>query len=202
MTNILLSTYTFDDAWCYDTLKNYVKSDVKVLILTFSLTNSIETVKRPFLSYGVVEENITVMDLEHEWSEEIVESIKKADIIYLAGSKPEKMAERMNDLSIKEELLSSKKIIMGCGAGAQIQLDSYHITPKEEQNEFGYGKGLGLVKGLDLELDYDCSYGTKMAIRRANKELKKQVYAITSDGGLIVMKGQVQPIGKVTVFEG
>lgn len=202
MTNILLSTYTLDDAWCYDSLKDYIRSDVKVLILTFSLKSSLESVRKPFLSYGVQEENIFAMNLEREDLQAVADKIKECDVIYLAGSKPEQMSQCISRFPIKEELLTSKKVIIGYGAGAQVQLDSYHITPDEEQKEFAYGKGLGLVKGIDLELNYDCSYGSKMAIRRANKELKKHVYAITSDGGLIVVKGQVQPIGKVTVFEG
>lgn len=203
MTKILLCTHELDGEWCYKSLKHYIRSDVKVLLLTFALKTSLDSVRKPFLSYGVPEENVKTLDLGWEGVQGLLEKIQECDLICLVGSHPEKMCEILERQPIKEELLASKKIVIGMGAGAQVLLDRYHITPyEEERTDFYYGRGLGLVRGMDLELDYDCSYGRKMAIRRAGRELKKHIYALTKDGGVIIAKGQITPIGNVTVFEG
>ena len=76
MVNMLFSLYNFHESWAKEIVSKYIKSNDKVLIITFSFSEKIgsdndwqnaysknngkyyESVVTPFLSYGIKEENI------------------------------------------------------------------------------------------------------------------------------------------------
>ncbi|MDO5292156.1 MAG: Type 1 glutamine amidotransferase-like domain-containing protein [bacterium] len=219
MTNILLNNYALDASWCFDILKRHIKPASKVLVLPFSFheeeVRSERDVQRyygkhgkyydaivdPLLTFGIKEEDISIVNYYSTNYEELSKEIKNSDIIYFTGGLPDKMIERIEKLGIKEELRAYTNLVIGCSAGAMVQLDHYHITPDEDYSEYCYGDGIGYFNEFDIEVHYDCSYAKKMAIRRALMEEKKDIYALGNEGGLLIEDGQIQPIGHVTLFE-
>ncbi|MDO5521793.1 MAG: Type 1 glutamine amidotransferase-like domain-containing protein [bacterium] len=220
MTNILLNNYALDASWCFDILRQHIKPASKVLVLPFSFHEEVvrsakdveryyekygkyyEAIVSPLLNFGIKEEDISIVNYYATDYEELSNQIKNSDIIYFTEGLPDKMMERIDKLGVKEELLAYTNVVIGCSAGAMVQLERYHITPDEDYSEYCYGTGIGYANDFDIEVHYDCSYAKKMSIRRALMEEEKNIYALGNEGGLIIEDNKVEPIGHVTLFEG
>ena len=113
---------------------------------------------------------------------------------------PEKAIKRMQELGIVEAVRHFKGVVMGASAGAMLQLDVYHITPDDDYAEYGIWNGLGLVKGLDLEVHYLATEIQQQCSSRAVKELGLPVYKMWHEGGLLVEKGKVTVMGNVELI--
>ena len=92
-------------------------------------------------------------------------------------------------------------IVMGCSAGAMMQMTEYHITPDEDYDTYGYYSGLGLLEGFEPEVHYAASEVQTESIRRYLRERGKPVYAMTNQGGLVVQNGIITTMGQVTRFQ-
>ena len=86
---------------------------------------------------------------------------------------------------------------MGASAGAMLQLEKYHITPDDDYDTYGLWQGLGLVKGLDLEVHYLATDLQKECTKRAVADLQLPIYQMWHEGGLIVDGNKVQILGSV-----
>ena len=94
MVNMLFSLYNFNEEWARDMVGKYINSNDKVLIIPFSFSEKIsndegwqnsysrssgayyEEIVKPFISYGISEENIQWINYFNDTSEDTKAKIK------------------------------------------------------------------------------------------------------------------------------
>ncbi len=214
MINILLSLYNFNEKWCFDTLKEIIKSYYKVLIIPFSyhekwLKNEYdwdrafnnkngthyEDIIYPFLDYGIIEKNINWINQFRDSINIMKNKINESDIVFFTGGYPDKMMFRLRQFDLVDKLENYKGIMIGSSAGAMIQISEYHITKDKDYDTFSYNKGLNIIKNFDVEVHYDDYEIQNVSIKRCLKEKKKIIYSIPNDGGLLVINNKVLTMG-------
>ena len=220
MINILLDGYNIDEPWISETLEKYIKPSHKVTIVAFAFSDDdvknandwqsfygkqnskyYERFAAPLRHYGILDENITVINYFEDTKETAKAKIEDADILYFTGGLPNRMMERIDEFELRDAILQHKGIIMGYSAGALIQLSEYHISPDEDYPAFCYHNGLGFINNFYLEVHFDDSDIQKASIERVIKERNKTVYAMNSwAGAIIVDSGKMSLIGKVSRF--
>ncbi len=216
MINILNNEFTIDEDWCKPYFARYINANHKVAVVAFSFREGqIKNAKdldklygkengkyypvtvSALKSYGIVEDNISILNYFEDTRETARKKIKDADIIYLTGGFPDMMFKRINEFNLAETIKEHKGIILGYSAGAMIQLSEYHITPDKDYPVFKYYEGLGILDSFGIEVHFNGSKIQNESIERFIKEKKKPVYAIGDKGALIVDNGNVRMIGDI-----
>ena len=203
MTHILLNINNFDEPWAYGSLENYLNPDTSVLILPLSyddgwINDSFEwkekygkgsreykDIVRPFRSYGIKEKSIRWINYYEDDHGSSVRKIREADVLFFTGGYPGWMLQRLYDLDLMDEIRSFEGIIMGTSAGAMIQLDEFHLTP-EEDYEFQYYEGLGMLEGFDIEVHYEENLTHIEAIIRTIEDTGRAVICMPNEGGAVI----------------
>ncbi|MCM1194937.1 MAG: peptidase S51 [Firmicutes bacterium] len=216
MVNILLNYYNFDGEWARPLLDKYV-GNKKVLIIPLAFRESqvwdndswlsvygkggekFDNVIRPFLAYGYSEAEIDWLNCYD--NRDYLSRIDNASLLFFTGGMPEKAIRRMNELNITSAVKNFDGVIMGASAGAMLQLDVYHITPDEDYDRYETHRGLGLVKGFDLEVHYLATELQRECSARAAVELNLPVYRMWHEGGIVVDGGAVTVVGKTEIIE-
>ena len=218
MINILLMRYEFQSEWAFETLKEYLKPEMRVAILTMTHGDEIpdgETWLRlygpggeirkiltdAYGAYGIPEEQITFISWFHDTAETAAEKLKNSEIIFMTGGLPDRFYDRVCAWNLVEKLRAYPGIVMGCSAGAMIQMTEYHITPDEDYDTYGYYPGFGLLDGFEPEVHYAGSEIQRESAARYLRERGKPVYAITNDGGLLVDNGVITLMGEVIILQ-
>ena len=212
MTNILLNYYNFDGAWARPYLEKYVLGK-KVLIIPLAYRESQAwdnaswqaiygkegekylNILAPFFAYGYKESEIDW--LNYYDNRDHVEQIQNATLLFFTGGMPEKAIRRMDELDITNAVKSFGGVVMGASAGAMLQLETYHVTPDDDYERYHIQHGLGLVKGLDLEVHYLATDLQNECTNRAVAELGLPVYQMWHEGGLIIDKDKITVMGQV-----
>ena len=182
MTNVLLNIYEFQADWAKPELKRLLHPAQQVAILTMSHGNEIpdqaawEALYRP---------GPPVYNVFTEASR-------------ATGGLPDVFYDRLTEWGLAEPIQAFPGIVMGCSAGAMVQMTEYHITPDEDYDSYSYHPGLGLLEGFEPEVHYAASTVQKESIARYLRERGKPVYAMTNQGGLVVEDGSIIPMGEVT----
>lgn len=217
MANILLNYYNFDGDWAKDHVAPYlIGKKVLILPLAFRETQAwdydswqdiygkngekYQNILRPFLAFGIDEEQIGWLNC-FDKSQNYIDMIQNADVLFFTGGMPEKAIAWMEKLGITDAVKNFDGTVMGASAGAMLQLESYHITPDEDYDTYSLWKGLGLVKGLDLEVHYLATDLQNSCTKRAIDDLKLPVYQMWHEGGLIVDGDSVKILGNVNKVE-
>lgn len=213
--NVLLNYYNFDGDWAKPHLKKLFESLPHVLILPLAYRESQATdnqsflsiygkggekydkILRPFLSYGYCEEDIVWLN-PYDDSDRLVQ-ISEAELLFFTGGMPEKAIARLGQLGLTEAVRRFEGVVVGASAGAMLQLDTYHITPDEDYDSYGIWHGLGLVRGLDLEVHYLDAPLQNSCAQRAHRELGLPVYKMWHEGGLLIENGAVTVMGNVEI---
>lgn len=216
MVNVLLNYYNFDGDWAKPHLQQYVAGR-KVLIVPLAYREfqawdndsflsvygkcgeKYPAITRPFLEYGLKEDDLDWLNPYD--GKNHLEQIRNADLLFFTGGMPEKALKRMDELGITEAVKNFNGVVMGASAGAMLQLETYHITPDEDYAEYGVWRGLGLVKGLDLEVHYLATPIQQQCSRRAAKEIGLPVYQMWHEGGLLIDGGKITVMGAVEVVK-
>ncbi len=221
MINILLDGYNIDAVWLCDKLKQYIKPSYSVTVVALSFRDAhvksvsdwdllyskekeilYDRITRGFRSYKISDKNIQFINYYTDTKESASQKIQNADIIYLPGGLPDRMMERIEDLSLFSPLKKHKGIVMGYSAGALVQLSEYHLSPDKDYSEFKYCRGLSYLNDFYLEVHYNGTREQENAIHRVISERKKVLYAIRCcAGALIINNGEVDLIGEVEVFK-
>lgn len=217
MTNILLNYYNFDGEWTEGKLEKYFRGK-KVLVLPLAYRESqawdneswlsvygkggekYDNILRPFLSYGLMESDVkwlNYFDTETDFHQLVTQS----DLLFFTGGMPEKAIKRLRELQLVDDVKNFKGVIAGASAGAMLQLDSYHITPDEDYDHYEICEGLGLVTGIDLEVHFLDTLLQNQCTHRALGQLKRPVYQMWHEGGLLVENGSVTVLGSVRKVE-
>ncbi|MDK2584565.1 Type 1 glutamine amidotransferase-like domain-containing protein [Romboutsia sedimentorum] len=219
MINILLSRYNFDESWCYESLKDIINSNHRVLVFPLSFDdNQISSdedwqkaynpnygkyyneVVSPFASYGIRECNISWINYFLNEKENIRERIEKSDILFFTGGLPDKTIDRLEELGLIKYIETFKGIIIGASAGAMIQTKEYHISPDKDYSTFSYNKGLDIIKNFNIEVHYNETDIQKSSINRVLDEKKRIVYAIKDTGAIIINNNHIELLGDVIEF--
>lgn len=212
MINILLNAMDFDGTWAYSALSRYLRPHMKTVILPLSYqegwlmdaeewrtryargTDDYELLVRPFRSYFIQDQDITWINEQEDDPDTALMKLQDADIIYLSGAYPDWMMERIEDLDLSDTIRNFDGIIMGSRAGALIQLDQYHLT-HDENYEFGYAEGLGLLSGFDLENAFEASEAHLEAVIRSIEERGNPVVCCPAGSGMVVKDGSYELLG-------
>ena len=220
MVNILLNIYKVDDKWCFQELKNYIKSEHKVTVIPFSFKeeriNSKESweayygknegiyflgIVNSFHSFGIEYQNINWINYFADSKEIAKNKIANSDILFFLGGLPDKIMLRLEEFDLVKTIEQHKGIVMGYSAGAMIQIENYHITPDNDYNSFGYYKGMKMINEFDIEVHFEHTDLQLASIERVKKETGKSIYAIEDHGAIIVDQKRVKMIGNVHYFE-
>lgn len=217
MKNVLLNVYEFDAPWACAVLKDVLLPHMRVCILTMTHGAEIpdaETWEKwycpgghvyriltgAFGAYGIPESQISFVGMYHDTGETAREKIGASDVIFMTGGLPDLFYDRMKELGLISHLQNYPGVVMGCSAGAMVQMCEYHITPDEDYDSYGYYPGMGLLDGFEPEVHYAASDIQTESIKRYLAERGKPVYAMTNSGGLLVEGDRITPFGGVTVF--
>ncbi|MBQ0066271.1 MAG: Type 1 glutamine amidotransferase-like domain-containing protein [Firmicutes bacterium] len=202
--NILLNINNFSDEFAYDTLKEIIHPDMKVLIIPFSYHESwidnarefnkhylpgkdeYEDIVKEFLNYGIKRKNIKILHYYWDSNRKCRNKIYNADIIFLTGGYPDRFLYRIDQKNIRKSIQKFPGIVMGTSAGAMIQFDKYHVTPEEEGQEYEYHEGLGLLSGFDIEVHYEDSFLHLSGLITDLKLHNTPIFALPNNGGMIV----------------
>lgn len=212
MVNVLLNYYNFDGEWARSHLERYVVGR-KVLILPLAFRESqawdndswqsiygkggekYDNIIRPFLAYGYKEEDVDWFNCYDERNR--IKQIEQASLLFFTGGMPEKAIKRMEELGITNAVKNFNGVVMGASAGAMLQLETYHVTPDEDYDCYHIQRGLGLVRGLNLEVHYLATDLQNECSRKALRELGVPVYQMWHEGGLIYHNGKITVMGNV-----
>lgn len=215
MVNVLLNYYNFDGEWARPHLHKYLQNLPQVLILPLAYRESqawdseswlsiygkggekYDNILRPFLSYGYREEDIVWLN-PYDGTEH-AQLINNAKVLFFTGGMPEKAIARMVQLGIVDAVKNFNGIVMGASAGAMLQLETYHITPDDDYPDYGIWQGLGMVRGLDLEVHYLATPLQDECSARAVGEIGLPIYKMWHEGGLIVDGDNITVMGNVQI---
>ena len=218
MVNMLFSLYNFHEKWAKGTIEKYINCNDKVLIIPFSFGEKIsndmdwqsaynkdngeyyKSVVLPFLSYGIIEENIDWINYFKDTKDSEKDKIRNSDILFFTGGLPDKMMCRLKEFDLTDEIESFGGIIMGISAGAMIQIAEYHITLDKDYDTFSYNRGLNLIKDFGIEVHYEEIEIQKNYIDKVLNEKKDTVYAIKDTGGIIIDNNEITLLGDTHIF--
>ena len=220
MTNILMSRGILGHPMMVETVKKYIKSTDKVLVVAFSFFDNQFKDKKTylefyspggeyyikiidaFLPYGIKESQIEWLYYYTDNNSSALKKIKNANIIYFPGGSPQLMMKRIHEFQIKEALESPDKVFIGSSAGAMIQLDHYHISPDADHKKFSYEEGLNLISGISIEVHYRRKKKQKSALRKVNRAYRHPIIAIPDEGAVIMDNEAVHLLGNAFLMYG
>ena len=219
MVNVLLESYDLTAPFLVEELRSYIKPTDHVAIVAFSFLPSqaanleqwlglygkegmfYSWLVEPFAEFGVPEENITFVNYFADTKASAAQKVKNADIIYFTGGLPDAMMERLYEFELVDILKNFDGVVLGCSAGAMIQLEEYHITPDWDYPTFGYYQGFPWLKNFCVEVHYENTQIQNECIRRVLSERGKPVYTSAhNNAAIIVADGEMKCLGDVQRF--
>lgn len=218
--NILLDKLDFNESWAFETLKNIIKPEHKICIIPFSfhedwIKNNTEwnhcynningqyynSMIYPFYTYGISEENITLINYFTDTHDSAISKITSSDIILFTGGYPEKIMNRLAEFDLVNCIENHNGIIMGWSAGAMVQCFNYYISPDEKDYpEFLYEKGLNCIKDFAVEVHYKNTELQNKSIEKYIKERDKKVYTTEPGSAIIVDGNNITLLGNAKIY--
>lgn len=209
MINILLSTYNFDNEFCYKELKDIIKPNSKVVVLPFAhdkeYMNSLEIFEQmyhyeygserkqiiePFYNYGISNENIYVLNPFQDSIEFMKYKIRNANILFAVGGNPVAAMMEITRFNLESTIKGFNGVFIGASAGAMIQVNEFTTYPNGEGYEYDYHRGLGLLDSyLDIMVHYEQSdeYQNDVILKSKYERPNIEVKTIR-DGECLVIK--------------
>lgn len=218
--NILLDKLDFNESWAYETLKNIIKPEHRICIIPFAfhddwIRNNDEWKKcydklngeyykpavSPFYTYGISDENITLINYFNDTHDSSKLKINSSDIIFFTGGYPEKIMRRLGEFDLVKCIENHKGIKIGWSAGAMIQCFDYYISPDEQDYpEFLYEKGLNCIKDFAVEVHYKNTESQNSSIEKYMKETGKTVYTTEPGSAIIVDGNTITLLGNAKLY--
>ncbi len=217
--NILMNHPRVDERWCRKHLSRYIRPSMKVLVVPFSFHEDYlpdedawhrvydpggqgyEEVVQPLEALGVSRKNVAFVNYYADTPKTLGYLINEADVVDLPGGYPDRLMDRLWEFGAISQLSAFPGVMMGFSAGAMAQLDYFHATPEEEDQEFYYYEGLDRIEAFDLEVHYTGSELQQSCIARTLSETGRTVIAMEEQGGLILDRGRLIQMGKVHFFK-
>ena len=207
MADILLNGLSFHESWGGSALQYLIRPDAKVVILPLSGNDGYssdarqweacftrgrkqyEALVRPFRSFGIHDDQISMINYYSDDEDSASRKIGSADIVYLVGRNPVWMMQRLEDLHITDLISSFGGTLIGNAAGAMIMMENftaYHDGIRR------YEKGLARQGGFRLDLTFD---QTEQGIYRLIHLLE------TEDTPVVVLSGRCGAVIDGTHFD-
>lgn len=210
-TNVLLNVYSFQEPWAAQWLERILKPDmlVTVVALSFNAGDTEEKARteqhwadllEPFGYYGIEPEQIELINWFKDTPQTAREKIQQSDVLFFTGGWPDHMMYRLRCLDLIDLIEHFDGIIMGCSAGAMVQMKQYHITPDDDYPEFSYQEGMNLLDRFMIEVHYCEKDIQHESIARVTCEKGKPVFAVYNDGGLLVEGDCISMMGRVRLI--
>lgn len=175
MINILLSTYDFNNRYCFSRIKEYLKPNMKVVILPFSHDDifydredyfnelydydfgyELNKIVEPFRDYGIEKEDIYVLNPHQDYVKFMKYKIQQADILFFTGGNPITFMMITKALGLAKTIKEFNGIVMGASAGAMVQMKEFVTYPTESEDyDFGFYEGLGFIEDKDIIVHWD-----------------------------------------------
>ena len=127
--------------------------------------------------------------------------ITQSTILYLPGGIPTGFFNKVIEKDLLDTLSNYDGLVIGCIAGAMIQMDEYFITPDKDYPNYSLEIGIGLLSGFGVEAHFNNSTDQKDSIDKYITEKQKDVYAISDCGAIVVEGENIRSFGDVTIFK-
>ena len=221
MVNILLSDYDISRKDCASALAPYLRRGMKVTVLAYSFRDrDIKDagdweklyglsggkagllrggIEKSFQPYGI--RDFYFVNYFSDSPEKAAAAIKACDVLYLPWGQASLFMTRILEKGLYQAVERYSGVILGVGAGAQIQLSSYHLTPGKDYHDFVFSHGLRFIENYDIELHYDGGEMTEFYARKAAMEGGTTVLAIEDGSGVIFENGEMKHFGNVYGFK-
>lgn len=163
---ILMSDYSMKG------LEEFIKYDMSVTVLPYSnyeyltdfdnfyelfdkhIGREFKDIAKAYAQYGILEDNIYVINPHETKIETIKKLISESSIIFLSGGDPQMFMKTCPD-EIKEIIKNFDGIVMGSSAGAMVMQDWFYMYDGvDDYIGYSYTKGLGLAPGYNLMVHY------------------------------------------------
>jgi len=218
----MLSKHDISKRWCVKELKQYIKKGDKVVVVAFSFRDSeianerewdrfygakgylSTAIEKSFKSYGIPRENIEYIDYFRDTPASAMRKLQNAEIVYFPGGvqsrrgEPDRIMTRAIEFEIFSAIENHRGVVIGFGAGAQVQLANYHILKKGRR--MSPSLGFRFADGFDVMPGYTNEDSQNYFIKRVVTETGSPVYAIGDEGALIVNNGTMSVVGDVHCF--
>lgn len=209
--NVLLNTYAFHEAWAAPWLERVLKPEMKVTVVALSFNagmNEAEAASEghrrdllpAFMHYGIAPGQIELVNWFRDTPQTARGKIQNSDVLFFTGGWPDHMMYRLRRWGLLELIEQFDGIIMGCSAGAMVQMKHYHITPDEDYPSFCYQEGMNMLDRFYIEVHYQETELQQASIDRVRREKGKPVFAMYNDGGLLVEGGRITVMGRMRLF--
>lgn len=137
---------------------------------------------------GIEDYQIQISDCYGDSQEKIKNMINNSDILFLLGGNPEMFFKKVvHDTETLYDIKHYKGIIMGESAGAELQLERYFITAKNNYYKYqAFYDGFGAVDNpfyFDVHSIDEKTYLNDL--QAIANERRKNVYAIFDEGALL-----------------
>ena len=215
MVNILLSKYDIGKPWCVEAFGRYITPSARVAVVAFSFGDEISNqndwdrfygaggtlstaITKSFAPYGVAPESVEYIDFFRDSPASAKRKLQSANILYFPGGAADKIMSRVIAFELYDDIENHRGVVIGFGAGAQIQLSRYHVT--SARGTVCPNLGFRFAEGLDIETNYSNDESQNYFIGKVIGETGLPVYAIGDQGALIIDNGKLGAIGDVQCF--
>lgn len=220
MINILNMDYKIHDDWCKDFYDKYINKNDKVCVLAFSfresqISNSEEWlffygsnegsyykgIVESYMAFGIKEDNIRFVNYFEHSIEEMKGMINQSTILYLPGGIPTGFFDKIIEKELVSTISNYDGLVVGCSAGAMIQMDEYFISPDKDYPTYSIEEGIGLLSGFGIEAHFSNEKHQLDSIYKYISNKSLPVYGISDDGVLIVERNEVKLFGNVKIIK-
>ncbi|AUD64986.1 hypothetical protein BK011_04570 [Tenericutes bacterium MZ-XQ] len=219
MINILNMDYKIHDDWCKDFYSKYINENDKVCVLAFSYRQSqisnleewslfygpdegsyYKGIVEAYMAFGINEDNISFVNYYIHSIEQMQSMISESTILYLPGGIPTGFFDKIIEKDLLSTISNYEGVVIGCSAGAMIQMDEYFISPDKDYPTYSLEKGMGLLSGFGVEAHFSNEKHQLDSIYKYINDKKLPVYGLSDDGVLVVEKDKIILFGSVEVF--
>ena len=200
MINITLSTYDFNNSYCFPLLKDVLKPGMSVCLMAYSHTFNVyvdtkefdciynyddpysdyHIIARAYRDYGI--EKIRIIH-PNDSIPMIEDKILKSDILFFTGGDPVAMMKRLK--SIKHIIDKFDGIVMGASAGAMVQVKEFVMNG--EGYSYSYYNGLGFIDyDIDLLVHFTLDKEMIYIVKRSIEERPNTLLIPIRDGECII----------------
>lgn len=154
---------------------------------------------KPFEFFGIPAKSIRWINYFTDTPQSAMNKIKNSDIVLISDGIPRHILQIINKLELTEVLKNYKKLLIGTGCGAVIQLSCYQVEPCALWN-FQYFNGLGIIDNIGIEINFDEFDFPNISLRKFLEEKKKPIYALHNEGAVIIDNNNIRAVGDVDVI--